>query len=187
MIISTFAIFSLLLRKCSNNNNSDLTKQIVQFVFFSISQPLLSESIILLDYQQTIFAWIKLLISLRTRFLCFFRNFPSSPRKKEKKRKGKSPPVAAAAGLCCFGDRGRMEWAGLRAHSRQRIGCAWRQSGSGSALIGWHEAKLQVSCALREAGLGEGDQSPSVYISNHLLHRRLSENLKRVFWGWFFF
>lgn len=29
-------------------------------------------------------------------------------------------------------------------------------------------ADLQVSYALREAGLGEGDQSPSVYISNHL-------------------
>lgn len=33
----------------------------------------------------------------------------------------------------------------------------------------WLEwADLQVSYALREAGLGEGDQSPSVYISNHL-------------------
>lgn len=33
----------------------------------------------------------------------------------------------------------------------------------------WLEwADLQVSYALREAGLGEGDQSPSVYISYHL-------------------
>ncbi len=33
----------------------------------------------------------------------------------------------------------------------------------------WLEwADLQVSYALREAGLGEGDQSPSVYICNHL-------------------
>lgn len=33
----------------------------------------------------------------------------------------------------------------------------------------WLEwADRQVSYALREAGLGEGDQSPSVYISNHL-------------------
>ncbi|TSU37051.1 Homeobox protein OTX1 B [Bagarius yarrelli] len=31
-----------------------------------------------------------------------------------------------------------------------------------------------------EAGLGEGDQSPSVYISKHLLHRRTSESFKRV-------
>lgn len=85
-----------------------------------------------------------------------------------------------------FGHEGRMEWEGLRAHSRQPNGCSRRQSGSGRALIGWHGAELQVSCALREAGLGEGDQSPSVYISNHLLHRRASESLKRVYLGFYF-
>lgn len=89
--------------------------------------------------------------------------------------------------LCLLTKEGWREWEGLRAVSRQMIGCARRQSGPRRALIGWHGAKLQVSCALREAGLGEGDQSPSVYISNHLLHRRASASLKRIYLGFFFF
>ncbi|KAF5896638.1 EH domain-binding protein 1-like, partial [Clarias magur] len=55
-----------------------------------------------------------------------------------------------------FGHEGRMQWVGLRAHHRQRIGWPRRQLASGRALICWHGAKLQVSSALREAGLGEG-------------------------------
>ncbi len=65
--------------------------------------------------------------------------------------------------LDVFSQRG----VGLQGCSTHRLaGTVVNQAENAQRLAG--VADLQVSYALREAGLGEGDQSPSVYICNHL-------------------